>query len=907
MPLTLHTGARSSTLDDDLLATWRERGGHLVCRDEGVARQAAAGALVAGPIWDATAGTFAHLFARTRARAGLPEADRRDGLALRCAIAEALDPPGAGHVAPVERLVLELRAHDVAPADFAAAVAGRGAALETAARVFAAVAGIPSPDAPEWETARAAGEVDVGGPVFLVGFDDYPPLEWTLLCALAARNDVHASLAYEPDRTVFAARHERAAAWRAQADAVVEHTGGGDGLEGHLFERAQPVGSRVATTWLEAAGTQLLCRLAVDSTLAALHAGIPAAEIAIVVPRLSELATPLLQALAEGGIEPRCALRLPFAASPLGRGLLNLWAFACEDEDADGPEPLRRLLAWLRTPYSGADQAQVDRFEADMHREGIARRATLMRTWDGIAIAPARALRAGRSRPLRTQAEHLVSIGFERLEASAGGRPPTPAQMRDHAALTTLGGVAASIPDDDPPTLRGDVLPGRLGALLGDLVFTDRRGPAAGVSLLDVGQVRGLRYRHVIVLGLEEGTLPGGPMADPYLDPPLRLAIGLPARPPGTSETLLRFHAACAAATETLVLCRRFADDDGRELAPSPYWNETRRLLGRDPAGHDGRLGGDRVVPRPAEAATLRGRDRGLARDRIAATPAIASALGRRTRGLGLTAGLARDTFRVTELETYHTCNYGWFVGSVIRPQELVPQFDAAAEGTLGHRVLEATFTALAGEACTPAALPRFLAAMHERLDAAAEEQRPAGAGRAYEAFIRRMRIGLTRLLRAEAARGPRFVPHAFELRLRADDLVRGVTVTGTSDRVDVSPDGRHVFVIDYKRSGRAFEQKGVVHLQLPLYGVMAGRMLAAESAGGAYLGVLLAKDDGRMLEGAEAYASARFKRVQIDDWAERLAQAQADAEGAVADISAGVLKDVVCTRPYCGHWMAWR
>src|SRR5205823_6426497 len=91
-------------------------------------------------------------------------------------------------------------------------------------------------------------------------------------------------------------------------------------------------------------------------------------------------------------------------------------------------------------------------------------------------------------------------------------------------------------------------------------------------------------FRHLILLGLEEGTLPAGPHADPYRSDALRGPGGLlPPRPPGTSEARLRFHATCAAARELLVLVRRYADDDGRELAPSPYWVEVRRLLDRPP------------------------------------------------------------------------------------------------------------------------------------------------------------------------------------------------------------------------------------------------------------------------------------------------------------------------------------
>ena len=149
--------------------------------------------------------------------------ERRDGLALRCAITEALDPPGAGHVAALERLILELRGARASPAAFTAAAEATGSPpLRTAARVYQAVADIPSPDAPEWETVDAAASVEIG-PLYLVGFDDYAPVEWALLRALAARNPIAAGLAYEQGRRVFAARHDRVAAWTADAETTNWH------------------------------------------------------------------------------------------------------------------------------------------------------------------------------------------------------------------------------------------------------------------------------------------------------------------------------------------------------------------------------------------------------------------------------------------------------------------------------------------------------------------------------------------------------------------------------------------------------------------------------------------------------------------------------------------------------------
>ncbi len=910
MGLTLHVGARSSGVDGLLTERWRQDGGLLVARDEHSLARALAAATAEGAVWGCRAGTFATLFARARELAGLADAERRDGLALRCAITESLDPTGAGHVAALERLILELRSARATPAAFAAAAEATGSApLRTAARVYHAVADIPSPDAPEWETVDAAASVAIG-PVCLVGFDDYAPVEWALLRALAVRNPIAAGLAYERDRRVFAARHDRVAAWTADAETTNWHSprmpiGAIGSLEQRLFEPGPPEAVE-GVEWLEAAGTDVCHRMAAERVVAALRAGTPPDRIAVVAPRLFEHLSGLRSALAEAGVASRHRVRRPLAASPLARALVSLFAFAL---DEDGPESIDRLVAWLRSPYSGAETAEVDIFEADMRRGSPRTRGQLMARWQGEAMQPAIALRGMRDGALRSQAAYLVKIGRERL-AHASSSPPSASDLLDDSAFAVLGGAASELPDDDRPQARGDVLPGRLGALLADLGFVEQSGPAGAVALLDLSQARGLAFDEVIVLGLEDGTLPGHPAPDPYLPDDLRKRLGLlPPRAPGTTEALLRFHAACACATERLTLVRRFADDDGRELAPSPYWAESRRLLA---AGAPVRRGVTGLVPGLTEAVSDRDLDRRLALEHRPARPSVAAALSRRSRLRGLTGGVNHDRVRVTELERYLACAYGWFVSSVLAPRPLELEWDPAAEGTFGHEVLERTFSRLAARGtgpCVPTMLNRYRDGMRTALAEVATEVRPADAGRAFDAFVHGLGVRLGHRLGEEAARGPRYVPTKFEHRFTDDGIVPGVTLSGTCDRIDRSPDGRFVVVVDYKRSGRRLDREGEVYLQIPLYALMAARALGAEPAGGAYQAVMKSEFDLRARADAPPYTEIGKNWLESpQDWRARVDGAVELAREAVAAMRRGELDPPPddCP-PYCQHGLVWR
>ena len=61
------------------------------------------------------------------------------------------------------------------------------------------------------------------------------------------------------------------------------------------------------------------------------------------------------------------------------------------------------------------------------------------------------------------------------------------------------------------------------------------------------------------------------------------------------------------------------------------------------------------------------------------------------------------------------------------------------------------------------------------------------------------------------------------------DGIVPGVTLSGTCDRIDRSPDGRFVVVVDYKRSGRRLDREGEVYLQIPLYALVTSQAVNFE------------------------------------------------------------------------------
>lgn len=696
-----------------------------------------------------------------------------------------------------------------------------------------------------------------------------------------------------------------------------------------IFEDREPPDSAsgAPVRLVGASGTRGLQRAALQEALAAHETGVSLAECAVVVPRLADARDDLDRLTSEWGVPARRVTRRRVVETPIGVALLALLRLG--ELDAGAPGALDELLRWLRTPYTGADAEEVDHFEVNARRAGLDERRELIARWEGEAIAPARRLVAAARQGVAAQIAAMVDVGWDGLRrAAAGGRLPTIADVLDRAALAVLSGAGADL-DYDPemePSVerpRGPLPPGELGQVLADLTIRDEAGPHDGLQLHDYASIRGRQFKVVILCGLDGDGFPGRPAPDPILGP-LREALGdlLPPRAPGTSESRLRFWHAVNAATEQLVLVRRLVDDDGREVAPSPYWVETCRVIGRDIDDLDRRTGsrgeilddGDSV---PSEAEVLRR----LAVNRQVAPGPLADAAGRRVRRFGVPAEAFASVaaMRVTDLETFLRCPYGWLIDRYVSPRTLERPFDGAAEGTLAHEVMHRVYAAMSEHGigpCTPATLADYMAELERVLPLVADASRPRRAGASYDAFIKRLDVYLRLVLTREAQLGVRMRPTHFELKLTDGDLLGvtpPITLSGTVDRIDMDDDGNLV-VVDYKRSGARLKVNADVleRLQLPLYGLLASLELGPDvrPAGGFYVGLLKDERDGAVREDVE-YADGvpPKQRFPVAEWERLVEEARAAAQGVAADIRAGRLlaPPTKPCPPWCGCGALWR
>jgi ATP-dependent helicase/DNAse subunit B len=265
-----------------------------------------------------------------------------------------------------------------------------------------------------------------------------------------------------------------------------------------------------------------------------------------------------------------------------------------------------------------------------------------------------------------------------------------------------------------------------------------------------------------------------------------------------------------------LFLAYRSSDEEGNLALPSPFIADVAELLDVDwPARRRRRLLAD-VVWDPQRAPTDRERARAAA-DRGAASGGEPpehrrvlgpAALGRMRHTEILSAGA---------LEAYANCPVRWLIERELQPEQLIPEAEAMARGSLMHDVLERVLRELDGPvtpdtlAGAQAILDRLLAALAADGGAALGVGSPevvrAGALRAIEADLRRY-------LAHEARTAGEWRPLGLELRfgfegeegsLPALELGEGpdrVRVRGVVDRVDVDGTGQAV-VRDYKSGAR--------------------------------------------------------------------------------------------------------
>ncbi len=219
-----------------------------------------------------------------------------------------------------------------------------------------------------------------------------------------------------------------------------------------------------------------------------------------------------------------------------------------------------------------------------------------------------------------------------------------------------------------------------------------------------------------------------------------------------------------------------------------------------------------------------------------------------------LVGGLSRgSSIAVTAIEKAAGCSFAGFARRVLRIQrkdDMAEAGDARERGTLVHRALHFAFEAARDVEGQGRAVA--LAAARAAAESALGIDRIVSPLRK-EAIRSAVRDALTVLVRGwdedepmrfhlgERTFGPGQPEPWGALELPASDDERegpAVFVEGRIDRVDLSPDGLRVRVIDYK-TGRLPEGDGKrFQFQLPLYGAIAARALGATTVEAVYVRV---------------------------------------------------------------------
>ena len=385
-------------------------------------------------------------------------------------------------------------------------------------------------------------------------------------------------------------------------------------------------------------------------------------------------------------------------------------------------------------------------------------------------------------------------------------------------------------------------------------VTEDRRN-IDGVMVLNATAARGLSFRALFVLGMNEGIFPRTIREDAFLRDCDRevlerdLGYKVSQKLAAFDEEKLLFTLLVGAARERFYCSFQRADESGRALAPSWYVDELKRAL-----NDNGRPCETLAIPRgiiekaatppfdredsllPVELAirvTLEERDPTALIEGSALLPAlykqgrqVVAAIDQSSDRLLPYDGALADLDRYwkhfsgrgpspTALETYARCPFQFFARHVLglepleRPEEVLGP-SPAEFGELGHEILNSFYRALidggyfAGRAAA-ADVGTTLQAVAVRAFADYEKNNPVGYPLAWES----VKEGLVQLLRQVIAKDlaelseSGFSPVSLETdvtaRLPADwpEPLKGMAIRGRMDRIDRKDDALRV--IDYK------------------------------------------------------------------------------------------------------------
>lgn len=407
-------------------------------------------------------------------------------------------------------------------------------------------------------------------------------------------------------------------------------------------------------------------------------------------------------------------------------------------------------------------------------------------------------------------------------------------------------------------------------------------GSHQGVWVLDAMAARGVPFKALFVLGLNEKVFPRYIREDAFLRDRHRrvldatLGFKIDEKLIGYEEESLLFSLLCQAAGQRLYLSFQRADEAGRMLAVSPFVEEACRGFGIE--GRPVELLPRRLTERMAQRPTMRvflppadlaqwmamsgqdptellravGRDAEAFRhgtyalDRIEDdSPMLNSFDGVTGRLDQHWTGLLQRGLAPTPLERYARCPFQYFAADVLRLEpirrELAQGPDAALLGTLCHAALRRCYEDLlpAGWPVTPIPEDQAARFIHSAVEQAAiecEARHRTGHYLLWE-LAKEQVVALVRAAVAEdqtrQAEDP-FTPVAFEVDAEGTVPVTGIApetplrIHGRVDRIDRHRTSGALRIIDYKvKTGSAMkpEDRHLVQsavrgyrLQPPLY-----------------------------------------------------------------------------------------
>jgi ATP-dependent helicase/nuclease subunit B len=376
-----------------------------------------------------------------------------------------------------------------------------------------------------------------------------------------------------------------------------------------------------------------------------------------------------------------------------------------------------------------------------------------------------------------------------------------------------------------------------------------------GVQVLDAMAARGVPFRALFVLGLNEKVFPRSIREDAFLRDVDRevlandLGYKISCKLEGFDEERLLFALLLRSVRDQLVLSYQRADCDGRVMVPSGYLAELKPLLGKTECRIK-RRPTERWSERPFAWSLLTPQEAGLtvvlqgsassdllplvqlyqspelfAQGSTAATsidsmkPALTPYDGLVGPALAHWHALERQGVSPTALERYALCPFKYFAEKVLRLEPLetpesVAALDARACGQLCHDVLREFYERRSKSGLPPAAVgaaefEAWLAEATTGVFARFEEAEPVG----YPLLWSLIKEHITWLLRTfieddlKELRESGYSPALFEVEVAGQfgsalpDTLGDLPIHGRLDRVDIKRvnEQAHIRVVDYK------------------------------------------------------------------------------------------------------------